>query len=88
MPLFNPVALPSLGTLTQTYSTAEATHAAPTQTAVATTGATNITPYGYTTAAQANDVVTQLNAARVDILDLKQFVNSLADIVQATGAAG
>lgn len=28
---------------------------------VATTGATNTTPYGYTTAAQANDIITKLN---------------------------
>lgn len=30
--------------------------------AVASTAATNTTPYGYTTAAQANDIVTKLNA--------------------------
>lgn len=29
--------------------------------AVSTTGATNTTPFGYTTAAQANDIVTKLN---------------------------
>lgn len=29
--------------------------------AVATTGATNVAPYGFTTAAQANDIITKLN---------------------------
>lgn len=87
MPLFNPVMLATAGTLTQTYSTADATHVAATQTAVATTGATNVTPFGFTTSAQANDIVTQLNNARTDILEVKQFCNSIADIVQATGAA-
>jgi hypothetical protein len=88
MPLYLPARLASAGTLTQTYSTADATHAVAAQTAVATTGATNVTPFGYTTRAQANDIVAQLNNARLDILELKQFANSIADIVQATGAAG
>lgn len=70
---------------TQTYATADKTHANATQTAVATTGATAVTPNGYTTAAQANDIVTQLNNARADILDLKQLVNSLIDDLQALG---
>lgn len=70
---------------TQTYSTADKTHANATQTAVATTGASNVTPFGYTTSAQANDIVTQLNNARADILDLKQLVNSIIDDLQALG---
>jgi hypothetical protein len=36
--------------------------------AVATTGATNAAPYGYTTAAQANDIVTKLNAIRAALV--------------------
>jgi hypothetical protein len=71
--------------LTQTYSTANRTHPNATQTAVATTAATNVAPYGYSTQAQADDIVTQLNAARNDILDLKKFVNSLTDDMQAIG---
>lgn len=70
---------------TQTYSTADKTHANAAQTAVATTGATNVTPFGYTTSAQANDIVTQLNNARADILDLKQLVNAIIDDLQALG---
>ncbi len=36
--------------------------------AVVATGATNITPYGYATAAQANDIVTRLNAIRAALV--------------------
>lgn len=72
---------------TQTYATATRTHANLTSTAVATTGATNVTPFGFTTAAQANDIVTQLNAARTDITNLKNLVNSLIDDAQAYGLA-
>ena len=71
---------------TQTYSTADATHAAATQTAVVTTGAA-LAAYGYTEA-QANDIVTQLNAARLDILDVKQLANSIIDALQANGLFG
>ena len=70
---------------TQTYATADKTHANPAQGAVATTAATNVSPYGYSTAAQADDIVTQLNNARTDILDLKQLVNSVIDDLQAFG---
>ena len=45
--------------------------------AVATTAATNSTPYGYTTAAQADDIVTRLNQAIVDIGALETLVNRL-----------
>lgn len=71
------------GALTQTYSTADATLAARTATAVVTTGAT-LAAYGFTQA-QANDIVAQLNALRTDHLDLAQFVNSLVDKLQAAG---
>jgi hypothetical protein len=70
---------------TQTYATATRTHSNAAQTAVATTGATITTPFGYTTAAQADDIVTQLNAARTDLLNLKQVVNQLLDDLQLNG---
>lgn len=38
------------------------------QAAVATTGATNATPYGFTTAAQADGIVTLLNQIRSDLV--------------------
>lgn len=39
------------------------------QAAVATTGATNTTPYGYTTAAQANAIVTLVNEIRAALVE-------------------
>ena len=72
---------------TQTFATAARTHPAAAQTAVATTGATAVTPNGYTTAAQANDIVTQLNRARDDIAALKQLVNAVIDDLQANSLA-
>lgn len=50
--------------------------------AVATTGATNTTPYGFTTAAQANAIVTNVNALRADVLALEKLANQMrADLV-------
>lgn len=40
------------------------------QVAVATTGATNTTPYGFTTAAQANALVTLVNELRAALVAL------------------
>jgi hypothetical protein len=78
-----PIVQPSA--FTQTYSTASHTHLALTAVAVATTAATNIAPYGYTTAAQADAIVTQLNALNTDVLDLKKVVNAIIDDGQALG---
>lgn len=38
--------------------------------AVATTGATSTSPFGYSSAAQADAIVTNINALRVDLLAL------------------
>ena len=40
------------------------------QNAVSTTGATQTTPFGYTTAAQANDIVTLVNELRAALVAL------------------
>lgn len=69
---------------TQTYATADKTHANATAAAVATTGATSTTPFGYAEA-QANAIVTNLNAVIADHLDTKQLVNSVIDDLQALG---
>lgn len=84
---FNATPIVQPSAYTQTYVTADKTHANPLQTAVATTASTQTSPFGYTTAAQADDIVTQLNNARNDILDLKQLVNSVIDDLQALGLA-
>ena len=73
--------------LTQTYATADPTHANLTSAAVATSTAVQVTPFGYASAAQADAVVTAVNAVRTDLTDLKQFVNSIADQLQAKGLA-
>jgi hypothetical protein len=75
------VAAPTLGTYTQTYATADKTHANPTAAAVVTTGAA-LTSYGFTEA-QANAIVTAVNALRADHLDLAQLVNAILDDLQA-----
>lgn len=70
---------------TQTYSTADTTVAAATAVAVATTGATAVTPFGYTTAAQANAIVTAVNALIADVLQVRKVLNSVIDQLQASG---
>lgn len=70
---------------TQTYSTAERTHAASTFAAVAETGATQTTPWGYGSEAQANSITVELNDLNDDVVDLKQLVNALIDDLQSIG---
>lgn len=72
---------------TQTYSTADKTHANPTATTVATTSATNSSPYGYSQS-QADAIVTAVNALVADVADVKQLVNSVIDDLQALGLVG
>jgi UDP-N-acetyl-D-mannosaminuronic acid transferase (WecB/TagA/CpsF family) len=50
-------------------STPVVQRASASQAAVATTGATNVTPYGFTTAAQANAIVTLLNEIRAALVE-------------------
>lgn len=70
---------------TQTYSTASRTHAAPTAAAVATTAATQTTPYGFTTQAQADALVAEHNKLVTDLANTKQLLNSVIDDLQAYG---
>lgn len=77
-----PVVRPT--TLTQTYSTANATHLAVTQLA-APAGGTGAAAGGWSTAANRDLAITSINAARTDIANLKDFVNSVVDKLQATG---
>ena len=50
-----------------------------------TTVVTSTSPFGFATTTQGNDVVTEINALRVDLLDLAQFVNSIVDNLQKVG---
>ena len=56
--------------------------------AASATGATNASPFGYTTAGQANAIVTLLNQCRVDILALQTAVTGLTTQLQAIGFNG
>jgi hypothetical protein len=81
-----PVVQPSA--YTQTYATADKTHATRLATAVASTAATQTSPFGYTTQAQADDIIVQLNNLQTDQLDTAQLLNSLIDDLQALGLVG
>ena len=80
-----PVARPSA--YTQTYSTADKTHANPTAASVVTTGLVDAVTgnFAYDTAAQGDDVAVTINQIIVDVADIKQLVNSVIDDLQALG---
>ena len=67
---------------TQTYSTADKTHANATS---ADIGAFTGGVVGFLDAAERDNIRTQFNAVRVDLLDIKQLVNSVIDDLQALG---
>jgi len=70
---------------TQTYSTTSRT--VPNTTAVkpAATAATNVAPYGFTTAAQADAIRTCTNNLVDDVNNVKNVLNQLLDDLQAKG---
>ncbi len=70
---------------TQTFATADKTHELSTFAAVAETASTQTTPFGYTTAAQADAIPVELNDLGDDVADLKALVNSVIDDLQAYG---
>lgn len=70
---------------TQTYATADRTHAARVAAAVVTSPSTSSTPFGWATASQADAIITQLNNLRTDQLDTAGVVNALIDDLQAFG---
>lgn len=77
--------LPNLGTLVQTYTTADGTLATPAiGTAPAATAATSVTPFGYSQT-QADAIKNGVINLITDVDDLRQFVNSLVDKLQAGG---
>lgn len=75
------------GAYTQTFSTAARTVPNATAVSVATTAATQTTPFGFSTGAQADAIVTNLNALIVDVDLLKRVINALIDDSQALGFA-
>jgi hypothetical protein len=78
-----PIVKPSA--YTQTYSTADKTHANFTSADIgAFTGGT----VGFLDAAERDNIRTQFNALRTDVADVKQLVNSLIDDLQSLGLVG
>ena len=69
---------------TQTYSTADRTHANVTQ-STPPAGGTGATEGAYDTAVNRNLMIASITAGAVDLLDLKQLVNSIIDDLQAYG---
>jgi hypothetical protein len=83
--LFGVTAAARTAAYTQTYSTASRTVPALTSAAVTTTAASNVTPWGYSTQAQADAIVAAINALRTDVDAVKQVVNSVIDDQQTYG---
>lgn len=81
-----PVAQPSA--YTQTFSTADKTHAADGSVDLATTATTQTSPWGFATQAQGDAIATQFNLLRTTVGDVKQLVNSVIDDLQALGLIG
>lgn len=80
-----PITRPSA--YTQTYATADKTHADLTSSSVAAAG-TQTDPWGFASQAAFDSVINGYNALRADLTDLKQLVNSVIDDLQAMGLAG
>ena len=73
---------------TQTFATADKTHANPTAAAVVTTAVTQTSPFGFVGAAQGDAISTTINQLVVDVADIKALVNSVIDDLQALGLVG
>lgn len=77
--LFGATVKPQAAAYALTYATASRTIPNATAANLSTTAATNVTPYGFATAAQANNIATQVNALVADVLILKQLIVSLVN---------
>lgn len=73
---------------TKTYATASRVIPVATFTNLSTTAATNVAPYGFTTAAQADAIATKVNALAADVLILKQLIVSLVNDSSTTLGVG
>jgi len=78
---FSATAVAQRSGYTQTYATADKTHANMTSADLSLGAGAN----GYATAGEAASVQTEVNALRADLIDLKQFVNSIFDDLQTLG---
>ena len=76
-----------IASYTKTYNTPARTIPAATAAAVATTASTNTSPYGYSQA-QADGIVTAVNALEADVLALRKVVVALVTDLEALGLVG
>lgn len=73
---------------TKTYSIASRVIPNATFIPLVTTAATNVTPYGFSTAAQADAIAVKVNQLASDVLILKQLIVSLVDDASDTLGLG
>ena len=90
-----PTITAAAGAYTQTYSTADKTHAAPTAAALTVTdgAGTNDNTIGAITAdasviAAVQELADEINKLVTDLADVKQLVNSVIDDLQSVGLVG
>ena len=69
---------------TQTYATASRTHSNLTA-ATVTASAVLITPYGFSSSAQADNLVIAVNNLVTDLTNVKNILNQLIDDLQSVG---
>lgn len=71
----------------QTYFTVALEKEMPNDTAadLATTASTNVTPYGFASASQADNIAIEFNKLRADMLAVKKLLNSIIDDLQLYG---
>lgn len=81
---YNVAPVARAGAYTQTYATADKTHADVTQ-VTPPAGGTGATVGAYDTAANRDAMITSITAGAADLLDLKQLVNAIIDDLQAYG---
>lgn len=77
-----------LASYIKNYSVASRTIPVATFTNLATTAATNVSPYGFATQAQADAIATKVNQLGNDVLILKQLIVSLVDDSSTTLGLG
>ena len=82
--VFNVTAAARASAYTQTYSTADKTHANMTSAAMPAGGA-GAAAGAWDTAANRDQAIAEFAALRNDVIDLKQLVNSIIDDLQLYG---
>lgn len=86
--LFGATVKPQAAAYVLTYATASRVVLNATASALATTAATNVAPYGFTTAAQADNIATQVNFLIADVLTLKKLIVALINDTSKTSGVG